>query len=230
MDLKAFRRSRLQAAMQELGTQVLVASLPQNITYVTNGYVSVNQFVLCSTQSYVVYHPAEERLIYVVGHGEIPSILEFDGEDAEIVPYGAFRFSYDKNFSELERYSRYEAQTCGNAVEALRTALQRVVTPNEHIELDVSRMPYQTVCGIREVYPEAGVSGNAAFYRARMIKAARVCWTACAPSARVIRSRLSSADSSSRSQSTAQRRSSSLQPQTSAQRIPIRATCRYRSG
>ena len=28
----------------------------------------------------------------------------------------------------------------------------------------------------------------------------------------------------------AQRRSSSLQPQTSAQRIPIRATCRYRSG
>ena len=172
MDLKAFRRSRLQAAMQELGTQVLVASLPQNITYVTNGYVSVNQFVLCSTQSYVVYHPADERLIYVVGHGEIPSILEFDGEDAEIVPYGAFRFSYDKNFSELERYSRYEAQTCGNAVEALRTALQRVVTPNEHIELDVSRMPYQTVCGIREVYPEAGVSGNAAFYRARMIKAA----------------------------------------------------------
>ena len=115
MDLKAFRRSRLQAAMQELGTQVLVASLPQNITYVTNGYVSVNQFVLCSTQSYVVYHPAEERLIYVVGHGEIPSILEFDGEDAEIVPYGAFRFSYDKNFSGLERYSRYEAQTCGNA-------------------------------------------------------------------------------------------------------------------
>ena len=82
MDLKAFRRSRLRAAMQELGTQVLVASLPQNITYVTNGYVSVNQFVLCSTQSYVVYHPAEERLIYVVGHGEIPSILEFDGEDA----------------------------------------------------------------------------------------------------------------------------------------------------
>ena len=45
MDLKAFRRSRLQAAMQELGTQVLVASLPQNITHVTNGYVSVNQFV-----------------------------------------------------------------------------------------------------------------------------------------------------------------------------------------
>ena len=172
MELKAFRRSRLQAAMQELGTQVLVASLPQNITYVTNGYVSVNQFVLCSTQSYVVYHPAEERLIYVVGHGEIPSILEFDGEDAEIVPYGAFRFSYDKNFLELERYSRYEAQTCGNAVEALCTALQRVVTSNEHIELDVSRMPYQTVCGIREVYPEAGVSGNAAFYRARMIKAA----------------------------------------------------------
>ena len=91
MDLKAFRRSRLQAAMQELGTQVLVASLPQNITYVTNGYVSVNQFVLCSTQSYVVYHPADERLIYVVGHGEIPSILEFDGVDAEIVPDGAFR-------------------------------------------------------------------------------------------------------------------------------------------
>ena len=245
MDLKAFRRSRLQAAMQELGTQVLVASLPQNITYVTNGYVSVNQFVLCSTQSYVVYHPAEERLIYVVGHGEIPSILEFDGEDAEIVPYGAFRFSYDKNFSELERYSRYEAQTCGNAVEALRTALQRVVTPNEHIELDVSRMPYQTVCGIREVYPEAGVSGNAAFYRARMIKAAeeiegiarsaQVAEQGLLDSLRAFRpgdteQALERADSSSRSQSTAQRRSSSLQPQTSAQRIPIRATCRYRSG
>ena len=91
MELKAFRRSRVQEAMKDSNVQILIASLPQNIAYLTGGYVSVGQNVLCSSQAYVAYLLPEGKLYCIVGHAEIPSVLEFEGGNAEIVPFGAFR-------------------------------------------------------------------------------------------------------------------------------------------
>lgn len=94
MELKAFRRRRVQEAMKDSNVQILIASLPQNIAYLTGGYVSVGQNVLCSSQAYVAYLLPEGKLYCIVGHAEIPSVLEFEGGNAEIVPFGAFRFAY----------------------------------------------------------------------------------------------------------------------------------------
>ena len=106
MELKAFRRRRVQEAMKDSNVQILIASLPQNIAYLTGGYVSVGQNVLCSSQAYVAYLLPEGKLYCIVGHAEIPSVLEFEGGNAEIVPFGAFRFAYADALPKA-RYSEY---------------------------------------------------------------------------------------------------------------------------
>lgn len=172
MELKAFRRSRVQEAMKDSNVQILIASLPQNIAYLTGGYVSVGQNVLCSSQAYVAYLLPEDKLYYIVGHAEIPSVLEFEGGNAEIVPFGAFRFAYADTFSEAARYSEYEQKTKSSALQALLDTLRELVkTDDMQIALDTSRMPYETTAGILAAFPKASVSGAAVFYKARMIKA-----------------------------------------------------------
>ncbi len=132
MELKAFRRSRVQEAMKDSNVQILIASLPQNIAYLTGGYVSVGQNVLCSSQAYVAYLLPEDRLYYIVGHAEIPSVLEFEGGNAEIVPFGAFRFAYGWFFRTSKYYSVLQARLhrifsfsrqLSNSVSCLRIAL-----------------------------------------------------------------------------------------------------------
>ena len=173
MELKAFRRSRVQEAMKDSNVQILIASLPQNIAYLTGGYVSVGQNVLCSSQAYVAYLLPEDKLYYIVGHAEIPSVLEFEGGNAEIVPFGAFRFAYADTFSEAARYSEYEQKTRSSALQALLDTLRELVkTGDMQIALDTSRMPYETTAGILAAFPKASVSGAAVFYKARMVKAA----------------------------------------------------------
>lgn len=172
MELKAFRRSRVQEAMKDSNVQILIASLPQNIAYLTGGYVSVGQNVLCSSQAYAAYLLPEDKLYYIVGHAEIPSVLEFEGGNAEIVPFGAFRFAYADTFSEAARYSEYEQKTKSSALQALLDTLRELVrTDDMQIALDTSRMPYETTAGILAAFPKASVSGAAVFYKARMIKA-----------------------------------------------------------
>lgn len=172
MELKAFRRSRVQEAMKDSNVQILIASLPQNIAYLTGGYVSVGQNVLCSSQAYVAYLLPEGKLYCIVGHAEIPSVLEFEGGNAEIVPFGAFRFAYADTFSEAARYSEYEQKTKSSALQALLDTLRELVkTDDMQIALDTSRMPYETTAGILAAFPKASVSGAAVFYKARMVKA-----------------------------------------------------------
>ena len=172
MDLKSFRRRRIQEAMKSADVQILVASLPQNIAYLTGGYVSVGQNVLCSSQAYAAYVLPEDQLYYIVGHAEIPSVLEFEGEDARIVPFGAFRFSYEDSFADKAKYCAYEWQTKGSAVQALMDTLGELAEKSDlRIALDTSRMPYETAAGILATFPYASVSGAGVFYKARMIKA-----------------------------------------------------------
>lgn len=144
MELKTYRRERLRMAAHRYAADVLVASLPQNITYATSGYVSVNQFVLCSTQSYLIYLPKADHVIYVVGHGEIPSVLEFEQGEAEIFCYGSFRFCYHEAFSGAEAYRRYEENTYPSAQEALAAALNRVCKTGDRVAFDYSRVPFAT--------------------------------------------------------------------------------------
>jgi Xaa-Pro dipeptidase len=172
MTLKEFRRGRLKLAAERAGAQVLMASLPQNLTYVTNGYVSVNQFVLCSTQSYVVYVPATDRLLYVVGHGEIPSVLEFSQGNAEIFNFGSFRFCCGEQYPGRTAYERYEGECYATPGEALAAALRAAAAPGDKVAFDFSRTPHETVVHVLSHVPGVEfIDGVPVFSEARRVKA-----------------------------------------------------------
>ncbi len=170
MELKAFRRARLKDACAAQGIDVLLASLPENITYVTGGYVSVNQYVLCSTETYVIYVPAEDRVIYVAGHGEIPSIREFEGPDAEIWNYGSFRFWYNESFAERAVYDRAEKENYGSSAEALCTALKSVAAPGCRVGIDYSRVPFAVSSYLQANLGAEMTDALSVFNAARIIK------------------------------------------------------------
>ena len=46
MELKEYRLERLRSACAEAGADMIVATLPANLNYITTGYVCVNQDVL----------------------------------------------------------------------------------------------------------------------------------------------------------------------------------------
>lgn len=169
MELKAFRQQRLNSAASAAGVDLLVASLPANISYLTNGYVSTGQFVIHRTQSYVLFVPGENRVIYVTGFAEVPGIVEHAGEDAEIFCSGSFRFAHDGD-SALSRVVRNRAAASfGSAEEALAAAIQS--TGRTSVALDESRITRSSWEKITNACE--GISfqpGEPVFLRARMVK------------------------------------------------------------
>ena len=144
--------------------QILIASLPQNIAYLTGGYVSVGQNVLCSSQAYVAYLLPEGKLYCIVGHAEIPSVLEFEGGNAEIVPFGAFRFAYADTFPkppDIPSMSRKQRAPHYRRFSIRFASWSRA--DDMQIALDTTRMPYETTAGILAAFPTASVSGAAVF-------------------------------------------------------------------
>lgn len=168
MNLQAYRRQRLAAAAQNADVEVLVASLPSNIQYMCD-YTSVGQFVLHRTQSYTIFVPDEDRIIYVVGLAEIPSVFEKAGENAEIYTHGNFRF-YLPGDSVLERIIREKASTAyAGPEEALAAAI--AATGKKKIALDESRITptsWKKVTGLCEGC--SFVPAEPVFMQARLIK------------------------------------------------------------
>ena len=168
MDLQAYRQQRMAMAAEAANVDVLVASLPSNIQYMTE-YVSVGQFVLHRTQAYTVFVPAERRTIYVVSIAEIPSVIEHAGETAEIFTFGTFYFHMPTGTA-LERIIREKSMVAyGSPEEALAAAIQ--ATGKVKVALDESRVTWSSVEKIISLCASVNFSSaEPIFMQARMIK------------------------------------------------------------
>ena len=87
MDLKAFRRDRLNKSASNAGADLIIATLPSNMQY-TGDHTGVVKSVLHRTQSYTLYVPGENYVLYALSLSEIPGLIECVGEDAAIFAYG----------------------------------------------------------------------------------------------------------------------------------------------
>ena len=79
MDLREFRCARLKESARQAGVDLLVASLPANIEYVS-GYHSIPMDVLAKTQAYALFIPEKEQITMAVSIAEVPSIEEILGK------------------------------------------------------------------------------------------------------------------------------------------------------
>ena len=146
MNLVEYRHSRLDMAAAEGGYDLLVASLPANIDYIS-GYHSVGQDCMQRTQAYVLYVPVKRRIIYAMGYAELPSIVECAGLDAEIFCCGGFRFSGNKGDALSELAVKLGANRYASNEEALAAAIK--ATGAKKVALDESRVNqvyWQNIC------------------------------------------------------------------------------------
>ncbi len=168
MNLKAFRRNRMNQAAEQAGVDLLVATLPANIEYIS-GYVSVGQHVVHSTQSYALYVPGENRFLFAVSLAEVPGIVERVGEDAEIFPYGSFRFCHNGDAFINQLVKEKSISSYASAEEALIAAIRS--TGKTKIALDESRMTHTSWEKVAAACKDCSlIAGQPVFLQARIIK------------------------------------------------------------
>ena len=71
--------------MQKAGADIIVASLPENIFYISDGYNTMAMDSLLNSECYAVYCASKDKLIYVAPYGDMPTILEHEGTNADLI-------------------------------------------------------------------------------------------------------------------------------------------------
>lgn len=172
MQLGEYRKRRLDNAMDTAGAEIIVASLPENVFYVTNGYRTMAMDSLLNAECFVVYAPAENKMIYVSGYGDMPTILEYAGSDAQIVCYGSFRFSKcDDAYALVSRYQQITEECKESMSEALLYAISMLADKPKHVAIDAQKMPVATYNALVNSLSCASISDGAdIFLDARRIK------------------------------------------------------------
>jgi Xaa-Pro aminopeptidase len=124
MELGLYRIKRLTDAMRASSVQVIIATLPENVFYLTNGFITMAMDSLLNSDCYVVYNAATKKMVYVVSYADLPTVMEFTGPTAEIFCYGSFRFSsYNESFPHTRVFKRLAKESTENAADALLQAI-----------------------------------------------------------------------------------------------------------
>jgi len=139
MSLKDFRLARLAKAAEHFQANVIVASLPANIAYLANGYVSVDANITAGSQSYALYVPSSGKIIYVVSCAEIPTVIEHAGSNVSICCFGNFHFAIG-NGTLSHQVDELCKTSLPSAEEALAYVLNGLNLKNSCIALDESRV------------------------------------------------------------------------------------------
>lgn len=170
MQLGEYRKRRLDNAMEGAGADVIIASLPENVFYVTNGYRTMAMDSLLNAECFVVYSPGDNRLIYVSGYSDLPTILEYAGK-AEVVCYGGFRFSKCEEAYEMASCFKKITQECRNSMsDALLEAVKKMAGC-KRVAVDTQKMPVETYIELRNALGNSLVPDGAdIFLEARRIK------------------------------------------------------------
>lgn len=168
MDLKAYRYSRMDMAAAEAGVELLIATLPSNMQYVSS-YVSVGPFVLHRSQAYALYVPGEGRVLFALSLAEIPGLVESVGESAEVYPYGSFRFCHAGDAFVNKLVKEKSASSFGSAEEALAAAIAS--TGKKKIAIDESWVTPSSMAKLQSLCGDCSfIAAEPLFMKARLIK------------------------------------------------------------
>ena len=142
MELKEYRLERLRSACAEAGADMIVATLPANLNYITTGYVCVNQDVLTRAECAIGYIPAKDKYVYIVGYAELPTVFEFAGLDTEVHFYGgAFCFENgDKGNPFVEKIMAYQKEAHPTSADAWNAAVRANLPEGATVAIDESRI------------------------------------------------------------------------------------------
>lgn len=172
MTLSEFRKFRVCDELNKRGIDAVIATLPENIFYLTNGYESVVQSSLLRGELAVMYIPQKDKLVYIACYAEEPSIMEFAGENVEIYTYStgfSFEKGDDSSFTERVLSDKYKGYA--NSAEAWEKAIKNNLPAGKKIAVDESRVFPNTYFDIMDRISEYDIlSGTDVFMHIRRIK------------------------------------------------------------
>ena len=169
MTLKKFRFQRLIQAAQTAKADLLVASLPANVKYISN-YFCINTDVLHRTESYAIFRPVDGAVSIVGSIAELPSIVEDAGMDANLYCYGSFQFAGVEGDPLTELLHRVqESRSFDSLPAALAAAIK--ASGAKRVALDESRCCVSNWNAVVAACPEVEIfPGSSVFLQARLVK------------------------------------------------------------
>ena len=173
MELKAYRIERLKAAAAAAGADMIVATLPANLNYITTGYVCINQDVLTRAECAIGYIPSKDKYVYIVGYADLPTVLEFAGNDAEVYFAGG-GFFFEKgaeNDEFVDKIMAYKEKAYPTTADAWNAAVRSNLPEGSTIAIDESRIFASQLRAVEEQLSGYHViNGTELFMQARLIK------------------------------------------------------------
>lgn len=168
--LKKYKLGRIKRYAEQYGVDILIASLHENITYMTD-FICVGGTMLHRTQTYSVMDMRSETPSLVIGYGEAAAAYESLG-DFRYYCYGAFQYDCVKNPDGLARAVQNLGQACFENVEmALIQAIEDCGLSKGRIGLDESIATIQLWNYLRQKFPQYEfIPAASLFSEARKIK------------------------------------------------------------
>jgi len=134
----SFKKERIRHVMEKEGLEVLIASLPENIYYLS-GYESIGHRILNKTQIFVMFELGKDQTTLVIPLEEVPTAFERFPE-FNITSFGNFHFAYSEGNLEFSDVKRIIKASETDSIQALCKNLERLDKTSRRIGLDESRL------------------------------------------------------------------------------------------
>lgn len=162
-----FKKERIKTAVTEHRLTALIATLPENINYLT-GYESMGHKMLNRTQIFSVYSPEEGAAVLVIPTAEIPTAIE-RFPNTNMVAFGEFYFVLPPTGE--EKVTEIIANRGKGPLQALIKTLADLGIESGRVGLDEGRITAQAWQELIKALPKVQwVPAADIFNEMRMIK------------------------------------------------------------
>ncbi|MDD4569731.1 MAG: Xaa-Pro peptidase family protein, partial [Tepidanaerobacteraceae bacterium] len=169
LSLTDFKKQRIQMLMAENNVDALIATLPENIYYMT-GYESIGHKILHSTQIFALYNLKADSISLVIPRAEIPTAIE-RFPDLNMTPYGTFFYAYTPGVPGLDRIKSITEKSEASVWQGLVQALKASQISKSRVGVDESRISIQLWKQLETEFPEIEfIPAMGIFSKIRMIK------------------------------------------------------------
>lgn len=165
-----FKKTRMKQITDKYNLDVLIASLPENIFYIS-GFQSISHQILNRVSAFALYNSKNDQISAALPCADVATFIE-QNENLDIVCFGDFYFAFqdDKSHS-AQLIKQITDNRFESADQGLIEAVKRTGVTKGRIGVDESRVTPQIWMKLIKAYPQIEfVPAESIFGEIRMIK------------------------------------------------------------
>lgn len=169
MEWSSLKKKRIRHVMEKEGLDVLIASLPENVYYLS-GYMSIGHRILHKTQIFVIFELGRDQIKLVIPLAEVPTALERFPE-FNITCFGNFHFAYSEGNLKFGDVKRVIQTSESDSIQSLCKNLEKLDKTSRRIGLDESRLTPVLWKHLENTFPDKEfITAMDIFERIRTVK------------------------------------------------------------